>query len=185
MNNLKLTTSVVLGATLVAGLLLGTFGANAGGFTLPKAMVESAQHEEHTSRLDETPLDHAPGLSLPDRDKPKLIFPADMVKDAQKKPVLIFPADMVNGARSVPGKPDGEEILLALECAVTDDGLKLVNRSNVELPPGTKIKWQVKSLHSTGYFALSRALAVGKGASAAGLFTGGIAPDTICAAVVV
>ena len=53
---------------------------------------------------------------------------------------------------------------VALSCSVANrpNSLEVVNTSNEDLPPGTRIKWQLKSEGQFGFFALLGTLEGGK-----------------------
>jgi len=169
MNNLQLTKSADLGATRVAGLLLSTFSAEAGKLILPEELVEAAQHEEPRG-IDVTGPHHAPGgVTLPVRDKPKFLLPADMVKDAQDKPML-DPSliDFTPGGAKL-DVPAGDQGVLRLACSFGPEGLKIRNVGEVDAPAGLKLKWQARGLPLDGVVRLDKSLRSGHAASLGGV----------------
>jgi len=159
MNTLKLTKSVALGATLVAGLLLSTVTAEAGKLILPKEMVEAAQHEEPRNILP----------FPPEPKRPQLIFPADMVANAQDKPML-DPSliDFTPGGARL-DVPAGEQGVLRLACSFGPEGLKIRNVGEVDAPAGLKLKWQARGLPLDGVVRLDKSLRSGHAASLGGV----------------
>lgn len=76
---------------------------------------------------------------------------------------------------------------IALSCAVsgTPNAIVVVNRSAEELPPGTRIKWQLKDEGKRGFFALLSPLAGGETLIADNVLDGSADQATACVARVI
>ncbi|MBL8594201.1 MAG: hypothetical protein JNK01_16070 [Devosia sp.] len=74
-----------------------------------------------------------------------------------------------------------------LSCAVsgTPNAIVVVNHSAEDLPPGTRIKWQLKSEGKRGFFALLRPLAGGDTLVADNVLDGATNQTTDCVARVI
>lgn len=190
----KIVKVVVLSVSFSA---LAVAASQAGGITLPKEMVEAAQHE--TPRIiDLDSSDESSGgdvkLILPKemveaaQDKPTLKFPKEMVEDAKKKPTLKFPKDMVEGAQKK-GKPgSGQTLDVAISCEVAgtaefSDDLVLINRG-APLGAGTTIQWKVKSA-GQGFVRLNSDLPAGGSVRAKDVLGEGVEAGKPCAAKIV
>jgi len=161
------TRPLVLGVALIGSLLLGTGAAVAGDFMLPKELVEAAQHAD--TRSDSNPLNGLPDLQ-PKPNKPKLIFPEELVKNAQDKPMLDPTLiDFAPGGGAKLGAPDGEQGVLRLACSFGPDGLLIRNVGDLDAPAGLKLKWQARELRLDGVVRLSKALRSGQAASLQGV----------------
>jgi hypothetical protein len=74
-----------------------------------------------------------------------------------------------------------------LSCAVsrTPNAIVVVNHSAEDLPPGTRIKWQLKSEGKRGFFALLSPLAGGETLVADNVLDGGADQSVACVARVI
>jgi hypothetical protein len=73
---------------------------------------------------------------------------------------------------------------IALSCAVADqpNSIVVVNTSNEDLPPGTRIKWQLKGEGQVGFFALLGTLKGGKQLVADNVLQSEVAQSAKCVA---
>lgn len=73
---------------------------------------------------------------------------------------------------------------VALDCAVASqpNAIVVVNKSAEELPPGTRIKWQLKSEGQVGFFALLGPLAGGQTLVADNVLPGAAPQSAPCSA---
>jgi len=73
---------------------------------------------------------------------------------------------------------------VALDCAVASEpnAIVLVNKSAEDLPPGTRIKWQLKGAGQVGFFALIGPLAGGQTLVADNVLQGSASQSTPCVA---
>lgn len=76
---------------------------------------------------------------------------------------------------------------VSLSCRVASSStdLVVVNQSADPLPPGTRIKWQLKNERTRGFFAIIGELRGGESLVADNVLDGHAAPDDICVARVI
>lgn len=74
---------------------------------------------------------------------------------------------------------------LACKVASTANDLVLINQGLEPLPPGTRIKWQLKNEGKRGFFAIIGELGGGESLVADGVLDGGARADDICIARVI
>lgn len=74
---------------------------------------------------------------------------------------------------------------LACKVASTAHDLVLINEGLEPLPPGTRIKWQLKNEGKRGFFAIIGELGGGESLVADGVLDGGARTDDICVARVI
>lgn len=177
------------GFGLLAAMLFASTGSLAGGIkiTFPKEMVEAAQNHS----LDETPLIE----ELPTR-KP-VVLDLNNPFPGVGKPFVdssaIDPNDLkflLPGTKLDPGGSIGKSGALSkndaklVVCVVVGSPAELmvVNRSNVTLPEGTAIRWQVRQFGRKGYVALNADLSAGQGFTAKGMLEDGIGAGADCSA---
>jgi len=76
-------------------------------------------------------------------------------------------------------------ITLACKVASSSTDLVVINQSLEPLPPGTRIKWQLKHEGKRGYFAITGELGGGKTLVADDVLDGKAAKDEVCIARVI
>ncbi|MGN6486882.1 MAG: hypothetical protein ACTHLT_03550 [Devosia sp.] len=74
---------------------------------------------------------------------------------------------------------------LSCEVAAGATDLVVVNQSADPLPPGTRIKWQLKNERTRGFFAIVGELRGGESLVAGNVLDGQAAPDDVCVARVI
>jgi hypothetical protein len=74
---------------------------------------------------------------------------------------------------------------LACKVASTSNDLVLINEGLEPLPPGTRIKWQLKNEGTRGFFAIIGELGGGESLVADGVLDGGARTDDVCVARVI
>lgn len=74
---------------------------------------------------------------------------------------------------------------LACKVASTANDLVLINQGLEPLPPGTRIKWQLKNEGKRGFFAIIGELGGGESLVADGVLDGGARTDDVCVARVI
>lgn len=79
----------------------------------------------------------------------------------------------------------GAQSNLACSVAEQPGSLKVINEGLEPLPPGTRIKWQVKGSPQRGFFALIRRLEIGETLMAEGIVGEGAASGADCLARVI
>ena len=76
-------------------------------------------------------------------------------------------------------------VTLACTVASSARDLVVVNEGLETLPPGTRIKWQLKNEGTRGFFAIIGELGGGESLVADGVLDGGAQPDDTCVARVI
>ena len=79
----------------------------------------------------------------------------------------------------------GGQVELICTVATTPGSLKVINQGNEPLPPGTRIKWQVKNPPLRGFFALIGQLDAGDTLIADGIVDGDVPVGADCLARVI
>lgn len=79
----------------------------------------------------------------------------------------------------------GLQVELACAVASQPNAIEVINRSAENLPPGTRIKWQLKGEGKVGYFALIGPLAGGATLVADNVLPGGASSGAACVARVI
>jgi hypothetical protein len=79
----------------------------------------------------------------------------------------------------------GLQVELVCSVASQPNAIEVINRSAENLPPGTRIKWQLKSEGKVGYFALIGELAGGETLVADNVLPGGANSGAACVARVI
>ena len=79
----------------------------------------------------------------------------------------------------------GGQVELICTVATTPGSLKVINQGNEPLPPGTRIKWQVKNPPLRGFFALIGQLDAGDTLIADGIVDGDVPAGADCLARVI
>ncbi len=74
---------------------------------------------------------------------------------------------------------------LACKVASTANDLVLINQGLEPLPPGTRIKWQLKNEGTRGFFAIIGELGGGESLVADGVLDGAARTDDVCVARVI
>jgi len=74
---------------------------------------------------------------------------------------------------------------LACKVASTSKDLVLINQGLEPLPPGTRIKWQLKNEGKRGFFAIIGELGGGESLVADGVLDGAAGTDDVCVARVI
>jgi hypothetical protein len=74
---------------------------------------------------------------------------------------------------------------LACKVASTANDLVLINQGLEPLPPGTRVKWQLKNEGKRGFFAIIGELGGGESLIADGVVDGGARTDDVCVARVI
>ena len=79
----------------------------------------------------------------------------------------------------------GLQVELSCNVASQPNAIEVINRSAENLPPGTRIKWQLKSEGKVGYFALLGELSGGETLVADNVLPGGADSGAACVARVI
>lgn len=74
---------------------------------------------------------------------------------------------------------------VSCEVAAHSTDLVVVNQGTEPLPPGTRIKWQLRDQRKRGYFAILGTLGAGKALVADNVLDGNAAPGDVCLARVI
>jgi len=107
------------------------------------------------------PLDPGGGLNPPiDQTGPSDLSPPSVPKD---DPMMAASAENDYVEEPVlQTRHFGLQVTLSCQVANTPNAIVVMNHSSEELPPGTRIKWQLKSAGQKGFFALLGPLAGGQ-----------------------
>lgn len=126
-----------------------------------------------TPPIDSTgPTDNTGPTELPDDAKPDKGISQSSSSSDYPEPVLQT-------------RHFGLQVELSCTVASQPNAIEVINHSAENLPPGTRIKWQLKSEGKVGYFALIGPLAGGETLVADNVLPGGASSGADCVARVI
>lgn len=118
------------------------------------------------------PTDNTGPTDLPDDTKPDRVASRNSSSSDYPEPVLQT-------------RHFGLQVELTCSVANQPNAIEVINRSAENLPPGTRIKWQLKSEGKVGYFALIGELGGGETLVADNVLPGGANSGAACVARVI